>query len=86
MNETLTENTKIFIKKIAQNHIKNNYSNYISNDEDINDLIYPKINLESFVDFFVKVFYKNISNKEDCNTDYNESCIKKFIDDYFQNK
>ena len=67
MNDTLTENTKMFIKEIAKNHIKNNYSNYTSNNEDINDLIYPKINLESLVDFFVKVFYKNISNTDNYN-------------------
>lgn len=63
MNDTLTKNTKIFIKEIA----KNNYSNYTSNNESINDLIYPKINLESLVDFFVKVFYKNISNTDNYN-------------------
>lgn len=63
MNDTLTKNTKMFIKEIG----KNNYSNYTSNNEDINDLIYPKINLESLVDFFVKVFYKNISNTDNYN-------------------
>jgi hypothetical protein len=82
MDDVLTENTKIFIKEIAKNYIKNNYEKYISNNENINELTYPRINLESFINFFIKVFCKNISS-----TDYyNESYIKKFIDDYIENK
>jgi len=53
MNNTLTENTKIFIKEIVKNHIKNNYHEYISNE---NKPEYPKIN---FIDFFTKVYYNN---------------------------
>jgi len=82
MNNILIDDTKIdhkqkiFIYEIAKNHIINNYEKYISNS---NKPEYPKINLEDFVNFFVKAYYKNISK-----TNFNELYIKNLIDIYFE--
>ena len=82
MDDVLTENTKIFIKEIAKNYIKNNYEKYISNNDKCE---YPKIGLEDFTDFIVRVCYNNIEykNKEILNL---TQIVLNLIDTYFQKK
>lgn len=80
MNDVITENSKKFIKDIAKNHIKNNYENYISNNDKCE---YPKIGLEDFTDFIVRVCCNNIEykNQEILNL---TQIVLNLIDTYFQ--
>ena len=82
MNDVITENTKKFIKDIAKNHIKNNYENYISNNDKCE---YPKIDLEDFTDFIVRVCCNNIDNKNQEILNLTQ-IVLNLIDTYFQKK
>ena len=82
MNNIITENTKKCIKDIAKNHIKNNYENYISNNDKCE---YPKIYLEDFTDFIVRVCCNNIEHKNQEILNLTQ-IVLNLIDTYFQKK